>query len=173
MDDRRLRHLIEKHLDSSLTSDEREQLERCIAEDPALEQRIADEETLHRLARDATPESFSASFAQRVMEHVEEENALRRLMSAAKPAGFKPFFQTRVMRRIAEENQNTGAFLSQAVNEMISRLFPRVAVPAFAAASLVMAGNVAAAAADTPLVDALFGLPDDSPSEIAFMIWEE
>lgn len=173
MDDQRLQYIIEKHLDGSLTADESEQLDALMKESPALERRIADEETLYRLVRDIKPTGFSASFGRNVMRNIEEETTLQRLVSEAKPAGFKPFFQTRVMQRLAEEEKNAGTFLSQAINEMISRLFPRVAIPAFAAASLVMAGNVGAAAAETPFVDALFGLPSDAPSEITALIWEE
>lgn len=173
MDEHRLRYLIERHLDSVLTRQERDELDAALAANPNLKRRLSDEAALHRLGRNAAAKQFSAEFNNSVMTEVENEAALSKLLSAAKPEGFKPFFQARVMRRIAEEEQESGALFSQEISGMMARLFPRVAVPAFAAASIVMAGNVGAAAAEAPLVDALFGLPTDTPSELTLLLWEE
>lgn len=173
MDDQRLQYIIEKHLDGSLTADESEQLDALMKESPALSDALLTKRlcivlcaTLNRLV--FPPLSAGTSCATSKRKRLYSVSCLRQ-----NPLGSNRFFQTRVMQRLAEEEKNAGTFLSQAINEMISRLFPRVAIPAFAAASLVMAGNVGAAAAETPFVDALFGLPSDAPSEITALIWEE
>ncbi len=85
--------------------------------------------------------------------------ALQKTMDLAAEPAFRPGFEGRLMARLSGIEARRGV----SVGDLIGRLFPRVAIPAGAAAALFMAGNLSAAAADTPMVEAMFGLPDLVP----------
>ncbi len=133
MHENRTQYLIERYLDAVLTPEEHSEFDDLRASHPALEQQISD------------------------------GKALRNLLQSAKPDSFNPFFQSRVMRRINQEHESTGALFSQQLADAISQLFPRVAALSLAMAGLLMISNFIAATNETPLIDALLGLPTDSP----------
>lgn len=172
MPDLRIEQLIEKSLDGALNDAERAELDAYIAQDPSLKSRLAGDAVLHNLLRASGTTEFSSDFSNRVMDDIEMEAALSVKLEGAKAISFKPFFEARVMRRIKEEAEQSDTLLSFEVIDLLSRLFPRVTAPAVAAASIAMIANVSAASAGAPIVDAVFGLPSEEPTELAMLIWD-
>lgn len=172
MPDLRIEQLIEKSLDGALNDEERAELDEHIAHDPTLNSRIAGDAMLQNLLRASGKMEFASGFKDRVMGDIETEAALSGGLERAKATSFKPFFEVRVMRRIKEEAAQSGALLSFEVTDLLSRLFPRITVPALAAASIAMVANVSAASSGAPIVDAVFGLPSEEPTELAMLIWD-
>ncbi len=168
----RIEQLIEKSLDGALNNEERAELDEYIAQNPSLKSQIAGDAVLHNLLRTSGATEFASGFENRVMDDVETEAVLSARLGGAKATSFKPFFEARVMRRIKEEAGQSGVLLSFEVTDLLSRLFPRVTAPALAAASIAMVANVSAASAGVPIVDAVFGLPSEEPTELAMLIWE-
>ena len=105
------------------------------------------------------------------MRAVAAEAALARQLADARAERFGPSFQTRVMRRIAREQGSGGTAFGGEMGEMLSRLFPRVAVPALATACAVIIANVSGATPGAGLIEAMWGLPTQAPSELALWIW--
>ena len=167
MTDDRIDDLLERYLDGSLTPEER----RAVEARGDLKRRLADETALRDLVRQAAPRRFSTGFTQRTMRAVEAEAALARQLADARAERFGPSFQTRVMRRIAREQGGAGAAFGGEMGEMLSRLFPRVAVPALATACAVIIANVSGATPGAGLIEAMLGLPTQAPSELALWIW--
>lgn len=87
---------------------------------------------------------------------VERGEALQTFCTAAGELKFAPNFAARVMARLSPQ----GASGAEDWMDLIWRYFPRVTVPASVLTVLVLAANLFAAPEGTPLVPALFGLPE-------------
>ncbi len=87
-------------------------------------------------------------------------------LSELNEKSFAPGFEDRVMARIAAERKTAHDFFSLEVSDLISDFFPKFAGPAFIAATMMMAFNFSTAAAETPFVDAIFGLPAPSYGDL-------
>lgn len=123
------RDLVERFLDGTLTPEQSAELTARRNSDQALDRLIAGEEQLH---------AFVATGAAKT---------------------FRPLFEKRVMAQLAEVSTDNGMSSALSFPAAIARLFPRIALPSLSAACLLMAGNYSAAAADTPLLYALIGIP--------------
>ena len=132
MDEEHLKDLKEKFLSGDLTETEQAELNALRRQHASLDAFVVDNQKM--------------------------EAAVRKASEAA----FTPGFENRVMARIAAERQTANDFFSLEVSDLISHFFPRLAGPAFIAASMIMALNFSTAAAETPFVDALLGLPAPS-----------
>lgn len=77
----------------------------------------------------------------------------------AAPLVFDAGFEGRVMARIRAQDREAPVTIAS----LIEQLFPRVTAPAGALAAIFMVGNVNAAAAQTPFIEAMFGLPGPIP----------
>lgn len=167
MPDNRTDELIEKFLDGSLSEPEQAELDTLAERNPEIAQRIAKAQALNQAMRVSAENWFGPSFAEGVSDALTLEDQL----ATARPDSFAPFFEVRVMRAIADEGKSTSGFFTTELSDMLSRMFPRIAVPAAAAAGFAMAANVSVAEVDTTLVDALFGLPTEQPAEISMLVW--
>ncbi len=173
MSDQRIEYLIDRALDDTLTPSERQELQVLREAYPEVEARLSDEKALSKISEQGGSLTFGQDFSSRIMAEIGEETALERKLQAAKAGEFAPFFEARVMQRIREEAEASESFFDVELGEVLSRLFPRIAVPAIAATSFAMVANASAAGPDASVVDGLFGLPTEQPTDISIIIWDE
>ena len=95
-----------------------------------------------------------------VLIRLEEARSLKSSFDGLESKSFKAGFSNRVMRRIKAQKGPT-------FDDLIAHFFPRVAIPAFAAACLLMISNVMLVSPDTPLLDALFALSNENDFSLA------
>ncbi|MEO0440776.1 MAG: hypothetical protein AAF067_07865 [Pseudomonadota bacterium] len=134
MTDEHIQNLVERFVEGRLSPDEETALDEIRQDRPELEKLIAAERELRSMLETGTTPAFRPQFDQRVMKRIEEENA-------------SPAFA------VAQ------GFSDVDFARALSRLFPRVATPAFALSAFAMAGNASAATPGGSLFEALFGLP--------------
>lgn len=169
MFDAETERLIEALLDGHITRTDAARLEAIMQDDPHIRQRINRDQRLQSVLEKSKAEAFKAGFEQRVVSILEQEKALQALLSAHSSKAFRPFFDARVMANLHKELSQKSAFFDRELSEILSRYFPRVALPMVVAAGLAMAANFGAANPDSPLVDRLMGLPSqdaDGPSHL-------
>jgi len=134
MSDERTQYLVERLVEGRITEDEQNELDAARTNRPEVDRLIA------------------------------AERELRAIIADARNPEFKPFFEQRVMKRLEEEymssaRQSEASFFDVDLSAALARLFPRVAMPAFAVSALAMASNAAAATPGVTLTEALFALP--------------
>jgi len=139
MIDIRTQYLIELAIDGNLTSEEQQELQDLKARHPELESQI------------------SAEFN------------LANLMKGQATGSFRPDFQAKVMDQIAREAESRPILLDADFTDRLWNLFPKVGLPSLGTACLFMFANANAAAAEAPIIDALFGLPSE-PLQMFFII---
>ena len=139
MTDIRTQYLIERAIDGNLTSEEQQELQDLKKLYPELESQIS------------------------------AELSLANLMQAQAPNSFGPEFQAKVMKQIAREAENRPMLIDADFVDRLWNLFPKVGFPSLGTACLFMVANANAAAAETPIIDALFGLPSE-PLQMFFII---
>lgn len=131
MTDIRTQYLIECAIDGSLTSDEQRELQNLKTRLPELENQIS------------------------------AEVNLANLMQGQASSSFGPDFHAKVMRQIAREAENRPSLFDTDFVDRLWNLFPKVGLPSLGTACLFMFANASAAAAEIPIIDALFGLPSE------------
>ncbi len=131
MTDIRTQYLIECAIDGKLTSEEQQELQDLKTLYPELESQIS------------------------------AEVNLANLMQGQAPSSFGPNFHAKVMDQIAREAQSHTVLFDADFVDRLWNLFPKVGLPSLGAACLFMVANASAAAAETPIIDALFGLPSE------------
>jgi len=131
MTDIRTQYLIERAIDGNLTSEEQQELQDLKARHPELENQIS------------------------------AEIGLANLMKGQAPSSFGPDFQAKVMDQIAREAESHPVLFDADFVDRLWNLFPKVGLPSLGTACLFMVANASAAAAETPIIDALFGLPSE------------
>ena len=131
MTDIRTQYLIERAIDGNLTSEEQQELQDLKTLYPELESQISVEVNLANLMRGQAPSSFG------------------------------PDFQAKVMDQIARESENSPILLDADFTDRLWNLFPKVGLPSLGTACVFMFANASAAAAEIPIIDALFGLPSE------------
>ena len=128
MTDIRTQYLIERVIDDNLTSEEHQELQDLKARHPELESQISAEVNLSNLIKGQASGSFG------------------------------PEFHAKVMEQIAREAKNRPILIDADFVDRLWNLFPKVGLPSLGTACLFMFANASAAAAETPIIDALFGL---------------
>jgi len=131
MTDIRTQYLIERAIDGNLTSEEQQELQDLKARHPELESQIS------------------------------AEVNLANLMKGQASGSFGPDFHAKVMDQIAKEAENRPVLLDTDFVDRLWNLFPKVGLPSLGTACVFMVANASAAAAETPIIDALFGLPSE------------
>ena len=131
MTDIRTQYLIERAIDGNLTSEEQQELQGLITCHPELENQISAELSLANLIQRQVPSSFGPDFHAKVMDQVARE-------AESRPVLFDPDFTDRLWS-----------------------LFPKVGLPSLGTACVFMFANAIAAAAEIPIIDAVFGLPSE------------
>ena len=131
MTDIRTQYLIERAIDGNLTSEEQQELQDLKARHPELESQISAEVNLANLMKGQAPSSFG------------------------------PDFQANVMDQIAREAESRPVLLDTDFVDRLWNLFPKVGLPSLGTACVFMFANASAAAAEIPIIDALFGLPSE------------
>ena len=131
MTDIRTQYLIERAIDGKLTSEEQQELQDLIARHPELESQIS------------------------------AEVNLANLIKAQASGSFGPEFHAKVMEQIAREAKNRPILIDADFVDRLWNLFPKVGLPSLGTACLFMVANASAAAVETPIIDALFGLPSE------------
>ncbi|NNE56483.1 MAG: hypothetical protein HKN36_00085 [Hellea sp.] len=139
MTDIRTQYLIERAIDGNLTSEEQQELQDLKTLYPELESQIS------------------------------AELSLANLIQAQAPSSFGPKFHAMVMEQIAREAENRPVLLDTDFVDRLWNLFPKIGLPSLGTACLFMVANANAAAAETPIIDALFGLPSE-PLQMFFII---
>ncbi|MEM8917792.1 MAG: hypothetical protein AAGE37_02945 [Pseudomonadota bacterium] len=134
MSDFRIQYLVERYAEGRITQQEQTELDILRAEQSEVDRLIVAEQELRSLIADAPKPALKPFFEQRVMERVRAE-------------------------RIQASKQNETGFFDVDLSAALSRLFPRVALPAFAVSGLAMASNASAATSGSTLVETLFALP--------------
>lgn len=131
MTDIRTQYLIERAIDGNLTSEEQQELQDLKTRHPELENQISAEVNLANLIKGKASGSFG------------------------------PEFHAKVMEQIARKAKNRPILLDADFVDRLWNLFPKVGLPSLGTACLFMVANASAAAAETPIIDALFGLPSE------------
>ena len=139
MTDIRTQYLIERAIDGNLTSEEQQELQDLKARHPELEDQIS------------------------------AEIGLANLMQGQAPSSFGPDFQAKVMDQIAREAESHPVLFDADFVDRLWNLFPKVGLPSLGTACVFMFANANAAAAEIPIIDALFGLPSE-PLQMFFII---
>ncbi len=170
MFDERAELLIEKFFENSLTQPERAELDARAAGDPALKRRLEEDAFVRAALQSAPDYQFGPAFSERIARDIEDEERLARLLSAHGAQGFKPSIAPRVIRTIAKDQVREPDILNFEVGETLGKLFPKIAAPVAAAAGLAIFSNVSAAAAGTPVIDSMLGLPGENEAAISLMI---
>ena len=129
MIDQRTEDLVEKLLEGRLDPIEQVELEAKRAENPDLDR------------------------------FIDAERELRAMIGSRPKPEFEPFFGQRVLKRVFEERAKGQTLFDVDFSAALARLFPRIAVPAFALSGLAMASNASAASSGATLAEALFALP--------------
>ena len=131
MTDIRTQYLIERVIDGNLTSEEQQELQDLKARHPELESQISAEVSLANLIQGQAPSSFG------------------------------PDFQAKVMDQIAREAESRPVLFDADFINQLRTLFPKVSLLSLGTACVFMFTNASAAAAEIPIIDALFGLPSE------------
>lgn len=131
MTDIRTQYLIERVIDGNLTSEEQQELQDLKTLYPEMESQISAEVNLANLMKGQATSSFG------------------------------PEFHAKVMEQIAREAENRLILIDANFVDRLWNLFPKVGLPSLGAACVFMFANASAAAAETPIIDALFGLPSE------------
>ena len=131
MTDIRTQYLIERVIDGNLTSEEQQELQDLKTLYPEMESQISAEVNLANLMKGQATSSFG------------------------------PEFHAKVMEQIAREAENRLILIDADFVDRLWNLFPKVGLPSLGTACLFMVANASAAAAETPIIDALFGLPSE------------
>ncbi len=131
MNDIRTQYLIERAIDGNLTSEEQQELQDLKTLYPELERQIS------------------------------AEVNLANLMQRQAPSSFGPDFQAKVMDQIAREAESRPVLFDADFTDRLWNLFPKVGLPSLGTACVFMFANASAAAAEIPIIDALFGLPSE------------
>ena len=139
MTDIRTQYLIERAIDGNLTSEEQQELQDLKACHPELENQIS------------------------------AEIGLANLMQRQAPSSFGPDFQAKVMDQIAREAESHPVLFDADFVDRLWNLFPKVGLPSLGTACVFMFANASVAAAEIPIIDALFGLPSE-PLQMFFII---
>ncbi|PEN05095.1 hypothetical protein CRI93_13840 [Longimonas halophila] len=139
----RHRYLIEQALDDTLSSNEREELDRLLRDHPHLQRHLHEEQAVHTLMSQSAPDAFEDGFAERTMSRLNRE-----LMTAEEHAPASGSASPTVWGELT------------AGMELLLRRFG--AVPASAVLALALYNVYAGPpleATSTTLVERLFGLP--------------
>lgn len=139
----RHRYLIEQALDDTLSSNEREELDRLLHDHPHLQRHLQEEQAVHVLISQSAPDTFEDGFAERTMSRLNRE-----LMTAEDHAPASDPAPTTVWDELT------------AGMELLLRRFG--AVPASAVLALAIYNAYAGPPLDatsSTLVERLFGLP--------------
>ena len=131
MTDIRTQYLIERAIDGNLTSEEQQELQDLKVRHPKLESQISVEVNLANLMKGQAPSSFG------------------------------PDFHVKVIDQIAREAESRPVLLDTDFVDRLWNLFPKVGLPPLGTACVFMFANTSAAAAEIPIIDALFGLPSE------------
>jgi hypothetical protein len=131
MTDIRTQYLIERAIDGNLTSEEQQELQDLKVRHPKLESQISVEVNLANLMKGQAPSSFG------------------------------PDFHVKVIDQIAREAESRPVLLDTDFVDRLWNLFPKVGLPSLGTACVFMFANASAAAAEIPIIDALFGLPSE------------
>ena len=131
MTDIRTQYLIERAIDGNLMSEEQQELQDMKTLYPELESQIS------------------------------AEVNLANLMKGQATGSFGPEFHAKVMEQIFWEAENRPTLIDADFVDRLWNLFPKVGLPSLGTACLFMVANASAAAAETPIIDALFGLPSE------------
>ena len=131
MTDIRTQYLIERAIDGNLTPEEQQELQDLKMRQPELENQIS------------------------------ADVNLAKLMQGQAPSSFGPEFHAKVMRQIAGESENRPSLFDRDFVDRLWSLFPKVGLPSLGTACVFMFANASAAAAEIPIIDALFGLPSE------------
>jgi hypothetical protein len=131
MTDIRTQYLIERAIDGNLTSEEQQELQDLKVRHPKLESQISVEVNLANLMKGQAPSSFG------------------------------PDFHVKVIDQIAREAESRPVLLYTDFVDRLWNLFPKVGLPSLGTACVFMFANASAAAAEIPIIDALFGLPSE------------
>ena len=131
MTDIRTQYLIERAIDGNLTSEEQQELQDLKARHPELENQIS------------------------------AEIGLANLMQGQAPSSFGPDFQAKVMDQIAREAESHPVLFDADFVDRLWNLFPKVGLPSLGTTCVFMFANASVAAAEIPIIDAVFGLPSE------------
>ena len=131
MTDIRTQYLIERAIDGNLTPEEQQELQDLKTLYPELERQISAEVDLANLMQGQAPSSFGSDFHAKVMD------------------------------QIGREAESRPVLLDTDFVDRLWHLFPKVGLPSLGTACLFMFANASAAAAEIPIIDALFGLPSE------------
>ncbi|MAW53316.1 MAG: hypothetical protein CME01_10855 [Geminicoccus sp.] len=131
MTDIRTQYLIERAIDGNLTPEEQQELQDLKTLYPELESQIS------------------------------AEVNLANLMKGQASASFRPEFHAKVMEQISREAENQPPVFDADFVDRLWNLFPKVGLPSLGTACVFMFANASTAAAEIPIIDALFGLPSE------------
>lgn len=165
--------LIEKKLDGTLSDEEQSELETLAANNPEILRRLKESEALQAVMRVRLNPKFGKSVDRQILVNLEREAKVLELLKQAKSESLNPFFEARVMSRIEKEASQLTNFFTIEISDFLARVFPRIATPAVIVASLAMFANASAVAPNAPILDALFGLPSQEPTEVVFLIMDK